>query len=549
MPSVWIIRALLLGWLSAWSDGARAEDLAPEALKIVLVAKKSRKVPKDGDDGGPTALVYQKSWKKACDQLGAALLAGKGPWGFGAFSEASCYRGRKRIGGSEESARWVLNVVDGKAGVTFALTYNRKNHDAVAVAELKLPPSAHFFEFFEDDEFTDVTAFSLLEQMPMALHVGSPMKGRHWRAGLTKGFKFPVPEPPEELLLYRLAWSSEAERWRSQVIGTAKRGDVTGPRRKKTEKATILVGGEVAYVLDENLAVEIKDGDVWAQDARGPGARTEELAKVGKDADILLETEAANGSLLDYLRGTSGTLLSNLLRTAASGYVGLRYGLEVLPGNELLKKTHIFSLLVEIRGGPAKGLRYYYDKLPATTTTLTGENGAKATAEISWSRHVLGYSFDFNPGVLLDRITIDPKLGMWRFEARLPVPNEADPATPRTESIKLGKTFSLDLEVGGELLSDWYTLRGWYAIDGGFSLLKQGGSVSSNRFGADAYFTAGPTFPILGIPFKTALLAFYVYEAVNVSTGKNDNLQPGQVAISSVPYSAGYAGGGILITW
>jgi hypothetical protein len=99
------------------------------------------------------------------------------------------------------------------------------------------------------------------------------------------------------------------------------------------------------------------------------------------------------------------------------------------------------------------------------------------------------------------------------------------------------------------MLSEWYTLRGWYAIDSGFSLLKTGGRVTSNRFGFDAYFTAGPSFPIFGVPFKTALLAFFVYEDVSLTAGKPKDPQPGEKEIEGVGYSGGYAGGGIGVTW
>lgn len=536
------MRLLLALALMLLTTIARAADLAPEALKIVLESKGSRKVSKG--DGGPTIADYQKAWKRACDQLGSALTAGKGPWGFGVFSEHSCYRGKKNVGGPDKGARWVLGIVDGKKGVTLKLSFAGSERATVTI-----PASLFTFSFFEDEEYADLVAFALLDQLPFGMKATMPLKGRHWRAGLSKTFKFKVPEAPEELVIFGLAWDSKVSAWRSRVVGTAKRDKVTAPRKKKDGKNTLLVGGGVSYAVPEDVAAELKDGNYWAQDARGPGARKAELAKIIKDAHLTLETAAANGSLLDFLGGASASILANLFRSAAFGYVGMRYGLEVLPGNDLLKKTHIFSLLVEIRGGPLKGLRYYYDKLPLTEITLKNLDGPQGKASIAWSRHVLGYSFGLNPGFLLDRITIDPKLGMWRFDAALPVPNEDDPDAIRVAKFSLGKTFSLALEIGGELLSDWYTLRGWYSIDGGYSLLKSGGTVRSNRFGADAFFTAGPTFPIFGIPFKTALLGFYVYESVNVSTGEKEELQPGEVAISSVPYSAGYVGGGVLITW
>jgi hypothetical protein len=105
------------------------------------------------------------------------------------------------------------------------------------------------------------------------------------------------------------------------------------------------------------------------------------------------------------------------------------------------------------------------------------------------------------------------------------------------------------LEVGLEKTSDWFTLRGWYAIDSGFSLLKSGGKVTSNRLGIDTYFTAGPKFSLLGLGMKTALMGFYVFENVSIRKGTEGVIEPGVEAISGLTYSAGYAGGGVALSW
>jgi hypothetical protein len=309
-----------------------------------------------------------------------------------------------------------------------------------------------------------------------------------------------------------------------------------------------MVGGGVSYQLEPSVNEALSKGPLWAQNADGPGARAEELKAIMDDAHLQLNAAAMEGSLLDFINGKVKSLSSLLLDTAASGYVGLRYGLQVLSGDELLGKTSMFSLLVEIRGGPAKGIRYYYDKLPKTTAKQEGVDGDVDTS-IEWSRHVLGYSFDFDPGFLVDRVTIDPKLGMWNFQAELPTEKDEEDRVVATEEFKLGNTVSVALEVGLELLSDWYTLRGWYSIDSGYSLLKTGGTITSNRFGIDTYFTAGPTFSVFGMPLKTALLAFFVHESVTLEAGKTEDPDAGEEAITGVSYDGGYAGGGVAISW
>lgn len=548
--------ALLTLPLIAFASSASAQIVENVHLRITLDAAKSRKAPK----GKKKASDPKAAWNTACTQLGDAMALGKGPWGFGVFSSFDCYRGKTRTSGetipADKASYWALNVIDGAKEVSFTLS-----HRGQVVADVRMPPSESTLSFFQDDEFTDLVAFNILSSMPIGARVmgnqvkGKPPRfnGRHWRAGTSRAFKYDVPQPPAELIFYRLRWDNKSSTWRSDVIGTARRTKIVEPKTKTTGKKKILVGGSVQYETSDQVAEALGKHVVWAQDAAGPNARQKELVGILQEAQLSLDAAAKSGQLADFMSGAGASLVANLLQTAASGYVGLRYGLQVLPADgelgKLLSKTSIFSLLAEVRGGPLKGLRYYYDKLPEAKATLEAEDGSDVEAKLAFSRHTLGASIGFEPGFLVDRLTIDPKIGMWEFHAQLPTDQNDEGKVVRSDSFEIGRTFSLAAEVGAELLSSWYTLRGWYAIDTGFSVLKSGGRVTSNRLGVDAYFTAGPVFPVFGVPFKTALLAFYVYEAVSIEAVKKEDPAPGEDAISGIDYTTGYAGGGIAISW
>ena len=543
---------LLLGF--CLGPKAVAEVIDAGHLRIELDVKASRALPK-----GKKQDKYRKHWKAGCERLGAALLAGKGPFGFGAFASFSCFRGSDWVSGDKKDSAWLVTVVDGKTEAKFVLRHKDNRGNSV-VAEYSMPSSEFTLEFFADDEFADTVAFALLEDAPMGRLLtksdlfGSPpqFKGRYWRAGKSKDFKFTVPKSPEFLVIYSLKWSEAEQRWRSDVVGSAKRVNVIPPKKEKRKKGSILVGGEVVYETTPAVAAALETGNLWAQVSTGPGSQHKATAEQLKQAQIALAAAAQSGKLGDFLVGKFD-LLSSLLSSTASGYVGLRYGRQVLPGvgglGTLLNKTSIFGLLVEIRGGPAKGLRYYYDLLPKAKATVPGSGGPVDTS-IQFSRHTLGYSFDFDPHLLVDRVTIDPKVGVWTFNAKLPTEIDGDGLVSNTANFKLGTTVSLGLEVGLEELSDWYTIRGWYGINSGFSLLKTGGKVTSNQFGIDAYFTAGPTIPFFGVPLKTALMAFYFFESVNLSANKPvGELAPGDSNISGVSYTVGYAGIGAVLSW
>lgn len=536
----------------SFSAVAKAEDVTVDHLRIELDTKKSRKPPKAKKEKSK----YFKDWKKTCEQLGKAMTAEKGAWGFGAFGTYGCYRGKKKVAGIEKAGKWTLSIVDGSKEVTFAMQHNKEE-----IGRISMPPSTATVQFFQDDEFTDLVSYAIMDSMPMGMLVtkagikGSPpqVTGRYWRAGKSKDFKYKVPPPPENLVLYRLTFDETAKTWRSNVVGTAKKLRVDEPKPVKKKKATTLVGGNVIYETQPAVADALSAGPLWAQNAEGPGARKAELEAIIKEAQLNLDAAAQNGQLLEFLKGRVGSIVTSLFDTAASGYVGFRYGLSVLPAEgdlgKLIKSTNRIGVMVEVRGGPVKGLRYYYDKMPEKKLEIDLADGTTDTASIASARHTLGFSVDFNVGFIVDRITVDPKLGMWEFNARLPSATDDNGVVTQMSDFNLGRTFSTALEIGVEQLSDWYTLRGWYGIDTGFSLIKQGGRVTSNRLGIDAYFTAGPTFPLFGVPFKTALLAFYMFEHVNLTSGDDEDLEPGESTVEGLAYDSGYAGGGVAITW
>lgn len=534
-----------------------AEEINIEHLKIVVDAKASRKVPKDNSKS------YGKSWKKMCSALGSAMSVGNGPYGFGAFGSFSCYLGGKKVSGADKSTNWTLNIIDGVKDVKYQLIHQDEKAMDI-VSEYVLTHSEHLMKFYKDDEYIDYVAFALLESSPMGMLVskarikGTPpsFTGRYWRAGKSRSFKYPEQEAPKLLVLYRLSWDSAQKQWSSQVVGTATRTKINKPKTNKVKKKSVLTGGDVTYEITPAIDAVLATGPLWAQSMDGPGARKAEIIKGLAAAHADLDRAVEKDVLDDFLTGGKD-FLGQLWEAAASGYVGIRYGKQILPGvgplGTLLAKTNMFGLLFEMRGGPLKGLRYYYDVLPKATQALPGVDikGADTTytASIAFARHVIGFSWDFNPGFLIDRVTVDPKLGIWTFNASLPVELNENNKVTEMADFSLGRSFALGLELGLEQLSDWYTIRGWLGINTGYSLIKSGGKVTSNRLGIDAYFTAGPELPLLGLRLRTALLAFYFWESVGLTNTTVKAADSDPAAISGVSYDVGYAGAGVALSW
>lgn len=505
--------------------------------------------------------TYEKALKVSCQNIGKAIQVGSGPWGFGVFKNYSCTLGTKRIFGNQKKSTWSLSITNNEKNLSFRL---KKKSDLVA--EIKLNGTESGFEILQDPEFADLVSYSLMRQLPFLVKVDrryiektdQTLKYRHWKTSEIDRFKFKVPKPPDKLVFYTLQFDAVTGTYRSALVGEGQLKRIEEPKlevlkdkKKKGKKEKVLKGGSVFYSVPPEVLAVNNMGPLWAHQSEGPSERDDELRRIMLRASRELDKHAVDGTLVGYLKGDAG-LIASILESAASGYVGMRYGLQVLPVEgqlgRLLDDTSMFNLVAEVRGGPVKGLRYYYDKLPETKINLDTQSGEKVQSSLAFARHVFGFSWEVPIDFFINRITIDPKVGVWTFNARLPVKQDEVGNVIEMADFNLGSTASVAIEGGLEISRNWFTLRGFYAFDGGFSLIKQGAKVTSNRFGGEAFFKAGPQFTLFDIDFKTALLGSFVYEAVTISRGVGD-LEAGQSEISSISYSAGYAGGGGAISW
>ncbi len=535
------------------SGVAYGQNLLPESLIIDYDGKKSEKIPDK-----KAAKAVEKDFKNACNNLGKAMLLGKGPCGVGIFSSFSCSVNGKKISGKVSKAVWKMSIINKKSGSIFDLKKGE-----TPMANLNLPYSETSMMVLRDPELIDLIAYQLLEQMPYAIYINAKkvkepnltVTFRHWQTSETKSFKYKVPDPPSELTIYTLQWDQEQSVYRTSILGVATLKQTLKPKvqtkKVKGKSISYLKGGSVIYTIPKDVLEQLKKGPAWAHSSQGPGANNEELTKFATNAKNEIDGFAKNDRLEQFLAGKTG-LVDNFLESAASGHVGIRYGLQVLPAEgelgRLLDDTSLFNLVAEFRGGPLKGVRYYYDKLPESKMNLNGSDGGVVKARLAFARHVIGYSWDFQFPFLIDRITVDPKIGVWTFNAFLPVSQDENGLVTKSQEFNLGSTATVAIEIGGEIIGSWYTLRGFYANDAGFSLIKQGARVVSNRFGGDAFFKAGPTFTLFEVPFKTALLGSFIYESVSIRRGVGE-IEDGNTEITGIVYSVGYAQGGVAISW
>lgn len=503
---------------------------------------------KSGKDTNKKTKVTRSEWIAGCRLLGSAMTPRNSPWFYGAFDTFSCHFNGKTVYGEKRTSKFSVDIVDAKSGVTLAINqYGNSRKDKLVLSKQVLEPTQNFSTFLRDIEFVDLLALSLSDSLPAAGKLSNNAErlkdGKLSIVPVRKGespeYKYTQADLPPELTAFRLDWDSKSSLWRSVVVGKG--------------KLELNSSGGGYYTLDESTLSAVKREPVFLHRSEGPQNAKSRWAVSLKQATKNLDQAVSSGKFGDFLQGIPLNLLDSFLSSTASGYFGVKYGLQVLPPEgelgKLLGKTKMISILVEVRSGPLKGLRYYYDKLPEEKAKIDMADGTTGEQYIGFSRHIIGYSFGLELSGVIDRITVDPKLGIWTFNARLPASTNENGDITKLEDFNLGRTFSLALEAGIESTSEWYVLRAWAGMDTGFSLLKSGGKVSSYRFGLDAFLTAGPEIPLLGASFKTTWILFYVFDRLDIKTKESIELKAGEDAITGVAYDAAYAGAGVAISW
>lgn len=517
-------------------------NFEPQHLKLVWKIKEGSKDSRPLEKG-----TESKTWLNACSNLGKSLLIGQGPWGMGVFASFSCWTDDKKISGNPKGKPWTLEYMETDERVSLTLM----DADSRVMSEAAFGPSPYTAYFFGDKEFVDLLALKLLDGLPFLGYIAKgaligegAFVGRYPRS-LPNGRKRPVVPPPKSLTVYRLSVDKNSSLYHAQVVGSVSQAslDPESPLeaqvQKKSEKAKEPM---VHWRANEELIQSNKDSFVWFHNEAGRNRMAPDLQLAIDQIQKVLAEAADEGMLTNMLRG----LKKSIIATTASGYVGVRYGPQVLPGDDLLGKTSFFGLLAEVRGGPLEGVRFYYDKLPLKAVEQDGFE-----TSIEWSRLVVGKSFGLKLNRFADRVEITPKLGLWNFHTKLPVNYDADGKVTKVGVFDLDRAMSFSLEMGVEWNSPVYVIRPWYSFDGAGLISKINSKrVTSNRFGLDTYWTAGPKFRILGNQFKTAWLGFFIYETIGLTNNDSDvALGEGESIITDLSFTTGYAGLGVAVSW
>jgi len=317
------------------------------------------------------------------------------------------------------------------------------------------------------------------------------------------------PVPPKDLTVYTAKLDARSTLWNSRVLGKSQ--------------------GAPAYkiVFDQKSAG--KGETIWIHDARGPRADSEALAE-----KIL----AARYELLIYNS------------SALPGFFALRFGMQILQGNALLEKVKMVGLLVENRGKFLQGLRVYLDWLPKVEADIDGGSANL----MSW-RLILGRAINWRVHwVVINRIDVVPKIGVWSSKMELPVARIVGTTTGTTttqstetytETFEMKLAPSLGIEVGIEKATPRAVVRAWSAFDYG---LLQGQHIITKRIGLDGYWTRGPEFRVRSQTFNSGVMGFGILEQIGLKKPEPKE-QSSESVITTVDYRTAYLGLGLVLAW
>ena len=508
----------------------------------------------------------KQGWDAACANLVSVFTEGKSLWESGPASSTSCKLGERTVAtaGTPNANDFKIIVDIIKAGDTIAFLLDMPGKAKSKVKSkvkseptVSIPLTEWSAEFLSDQEFASLIAYSLLDFGPalgrmdrsrLSLKDGV-LSLAEYKEQRFKTKKFDRLDPLPTLTFYRLEQDPASGRLFATHLGDAKLINV--------EKIKVMVANGISaratFVPTAKYSVDqkFKDSDdgssrVWLHSPQGSGGQNTTLKPAIAEAHQRLISAARSGLLKNLFSKGYESISDLLFQTAASGYVGLRYGSQLLKGDKLLENGRLYGLLVEVRSGPLNGIKFYYDKFPKATYT----SGQK-TVDLEWTRLVLGKSFSFKLPYFINRIELTPKLGRYYLTSNQPIESDASGTIVSTQKFEIRNQPSFSLDISAERASKHYTARGWYALDRAISFLPILGSsaVSAERVGADLFWNSGINFKTFGMDYVLNLLAFGTYESLTIEDLHLVDLAAGDVAVSALQLRSAYMGFGVVLNW
>lgn len=244
----------------------------------------------------------------------------------------------------------------------------------------------------------------------------------------------------------------------------------------------------------------------------------------GYDLDLKKYTDQF-GNLLDQAN-------SHLFENTASGMIGFRIGSSYSSSPDSLGgKLRPISLLLELRGGALKGLRYYYESIPTAEGKVL-----ELDSSFSWSRWFIGWAFEVDLGYypyFPNKAHLTPRVGEYSMSSTLPA------STSQTRVFETSSSLSLGFEIDLEWSRPDYIFRPWYAF-GTSGVGGQQSAISGNRFGTDLVLEGGRV-ELLSLGLTSNYLLYFAYETIGLEGETLENKEAFSLDFNFSHFGIGYS--------
>lgn len=497
----WFLALLFLAMLPVASPSLAGEKIQPMAIRIELTSAAPSKQ-------GKKSLDQAAAWKKTCSRLAKAFTVQQNFYKHGIAKKYSCYFEGKHTGGVNNKGDWTLKVQPDEKEWRLALFFRDQTEPE---AEIKLPASPEMLTILSDPAVAKPLAMYLMDQLPVARYVEQKEISQALEYKQPKK-KAKAPNAPPAYDLFELEYIASANMWVPRPLGSATLKKDKGSNR-----------WEVKLTSQDKVPQGF-----WAQSVNGRGGEGDKYKSSLNDG---LKKYNLDTNLLDSAKDA-------LLKTLAGGYVGFRYGHPITVGQDIISKSAMIGILVEVRGGPLEGLRWYWDFAPETIQVLDGQKYS-----VTWSRPSLGWSFGLNINWIIDRIDLTPKLGLMDFDGTVPVPTTTGNVPAK---FRLKNSSNIGFELGVETQAPGVLIRLWGASDAS-GVLDLGGTgrVTSLRGGVDTYWDAYK----ISSYFDLAVLVFMFGERLSLAKESDDAVGDTNLKLQGLSYNLAFFGAGLVLTW
>ena len=473
----------------------------------------------NGRHGTTKNPAYEEKWREACSNLKTYFENPQGRFGHGPFAVVRCREAVTTlddIRSDKPQPSWAMQVIDSDKHSGIEIYYLGTESPRVEAAQLG-NASEKFLDGLTHKKVVAPLSLLLQDRLPMfslvrmtsddarQIEVESPL----------------LPDPvPQEFMLYTLAFDAANDRWAVIPVGMIK-SESHGLTR------------EIKWKLRVHQGSFEKGQMLFAHNALGRGK--------GGDA-----TEGRLSSLL----GRFGVkmLAAELMTALSENLSGMRYGYHLLSSSDVVGRSNMLSLFTEVRAGPLKGLRFYYDEAPKVTDTASdGEQ-----VYFGWSAVNIGWAFGMSLpewlAPIANRFDLQPKIGIVTLDTKLAGFDEYGEV--HTDKFEIKNAAIYGFEAGLERdFSQTAMLRGWTGILYSWSELGIAQTkFISLRSGLDVYRDLGTIGPL-----RLKGLLFGSMEKLWISkhftTPKNNANIDRSTLITDLSYQLIFCGAGVTIAW